>query len=141
MSLPAYLKAGLLMTQGESDFIALEGFIGERIELRHPAANNNRRILYHRSRTGNNRPPQASKDGTYGPGLYLTSRSRAEDYAQHDSVVATDYKVCRECTPHYAGTVYSCDVTNMQLKVIDGWHAFEVMVERVTGTRACTDLI
>jgi hypothetical protein len=48
------------------------------------------RVLYHGAREGIDGPPRASESGTFGPGLYLTVRDRAEVYARYDAKIAAD---------------------------------------------------
>ena len=90
-----------------------------------PAAGDGRpnRVAYHGARTTVQGALEPSDTGTFGPGLYLTERDRAETYAQYDAGLAAkivDYEARGEPREHrpeptYDGTVHAFDTASLNL--------------------------
>lgn len=94
-------------------------------------------LRYHGSRAGLTGPPRASEAGTFGPGFYLTSESRAGDYAQYDAGIAADLPLSggvRE-PPQHDGVVYACDVSGLNIKPMS-WDGYYALMERLLGLPA-----
>jgi hypothetical protein len=79
------------------------------------------RVFYHGAREGLDGIPQPSNEGTFGPGLYLTTKERAKFYAQYGGRIAAkmasgEWRQLPE--PEYDGTVHAFDVSRLTLKVL-----------------------
>jgi hypothetical protein len=64
---------------------------------------------------------EASEEGTFGPGFYLTSQARAALYARYDPRIAASILEGEEGSlpePQYQGKVYAFDVSGLRLKAL-----------------------
>lgn len=91
-------------------------------------------LRYHGSRTGLAGPPQASGEGTFGPGFYLTSQSRAGDYARYDAKTAAGLAAWgnKQPPPQHDGVVYACDVSGLCIKPMS-WDGYYALMEKLLG--------
>ena len=78
--------------------------------------------------------PQASGEGTFGPGFYLTSESRAGDYARYDAKIAADPAAWgnKQPPPQHDGVVYACDVSGLRIKPMS-WDGYYALMEKLLG--------
>jgi hypothetical protein len=100
------------------------------------------RVLYHGAREGIDGPPRASESGTFGPGLYLTVRDRAEVYARYDAKIAADVvngRMAYPPPPKYDGRVYAYDVSGLKIKELRDWNSyFNLVIEELAITKGYT---
>ena len=91
------------------------------------------RIAYHGARNGLDGPIQASPEGTFGPGFYLTTQKRAAEYARHTAKDAAQLPSLGgvKPTPRYDGIVYACDLTDLKLKTVPSWLAYYDLVDEL----------
>lgn len=93
-----------------------------------------RRIAFHGAREGIIEGPiRPSPEGTFGPGFYLTSRKRAGDYARYEAKWAARLPELDPPLPEplYDGIVYSCDLSDLKLRVLDDHMAYFDLVDEL----------
>jgi hypothetical protein len=78
-------------------------------------------VFYHGSPYNLEGELEPSDEGTFGPGLYLTTHARATLYAQYDAGIAARIAEGEEGwrgEPQYDGTVYGFDVSRLRLRAL-----------------------
>lgn len=95
------------------------------------------RVLYHGSRKGIEGELRASEEGTFGPGLYLTTAKRAERYATFTAKAAANPDNDGSDEPRFDGMVYAADVGSLKLKAMS-WDDFLDQSEALDRDGAAT---
>jgi hypothetical protein len=78
-------------------------------------------VFYHGSPSKLEGAIEPSDEGTFGPGLYLTTHARATLYAQYDAWIAARIAEGEggwRIEPQYDGTVYGFDVSGLRLSTL-----------------------
>jgi hypothetical protein len=85
------------------------------------------RVFYHGSPDELEGALRPSEEGTFGPGLYLTTHARATLYAEYDAGIAAKIaagETGKRAEPQYDGTVYAFDVRELKLRSLK-WERYQ----------------